>query len=359
MERWFQSKGFRWMIGLLLALIILYLVWLLRPMLQVIFLFLKAILAPFLAAIILSYVLNPVVKMLGKRKMPRGVAVLLIYAVFLLALAVIAINLIPMFIRQLEELNEHLPEITLHAQGLMNNMNTELMPRGVEMGMNNWFLQLESRLAKGISHFLDNIGTTIGLVFNAFIVPFLVFYILKDFDVFERLLVSCLPRSRRKSIVRLLKDIDDALGSYIRGQLFVCLIIGILAYIGYALIGMPYPLLFACLVALFDIVPYLGPFLGAAPAVVMASTVSFKLVLYVVVVNTLCQMIESNIVSPQVVGRTLHLHPLLIIFALLVGGELAGMLGLILAVPVFAAGKVVLQHLLTYYIRRKPVRGDG
>ncbi|WP_150266499.1 AI-2E family transporter [Paenibacillus tepidiphilus] len=355
MEKWFQSKGFRWMIGVLLALIILYFIWLLRPMLHVIFLFLKAILAPFLAALILSYVLNPVVKMLGKRKMPRGVAVLLIYAVFLLALAVIAINLIPMFIRQLEELNEHLPEITLHAQGLMNNMNTDLMPRGVEMGMNSWFLQLENRLAKGISHFLDNIGTTIGVVFNAFIVPFLVFYILKDFDVFERMLVSCLPRSRRKSIVKLLKDIDNALGSYIRGQLFVCLIIGILAYIGYELIGMPYPLLFACLVALFDIVPYLGPFLGAAPAVVMASTVSFKLVLYVVVVNTLCQMIESNIVSPQVVGRTLHLHPLLIIFALLVGGEVAGMLGLILAVPVFAAGKVVIQHVLTYYIRRKPV----
>jgi len=343
------------MIGVLLTLIILYFVWQLRPMLQYIFVFLKAILAPFLAAMIISYVLNPVVSMLAARKMPRSIAVLLIYAVFLTALAVIAINLIPMFIVQLEELNEHLPEMTLHAQSLMRNMNTRLIPPGVEMGMNNWFFQLENRLATGISHFLDNIGSTINLLFNAFIVPFLVFYILKDFDVFERTVVSCLPRSRRKSIVTMLKDIDEALGNYIRGQFLVCIIIGVLAYIGYALIGMPYALLFACVVALFDIVPYLGPFLGAAPAIIMASTISWRLVLLVAVVNTVCQMLESNVISPQVVGRSLHLHPLLIIFALLVGGEVAGIVGLILAVPLFAAGKVVLQHFLAYYMKRKHV----
>lgn len=87
----------------------------------------------------------------------------------------------------------------------------------------------------------------------------------------------------------------------------------------------------------------------------MASTVSFRLVLLVAVVNTVCQIVESNIISPQVVGKKLHLHPLLIIFALLVGGELAGMIGLILAVPFFAAAKVVIQHFMTYLIKRKPV----
>lgn len=86
---------------------------------------------------------------------------------------------------------------------------------------------------------------------------------------------------------------------------------------------------------------------------VMASTVSFKMVLLVVIVNTLCQVLESNVISPQVVGRTLHLHPLSIIFALLVGGELAGIVGLILAVPVFAVLKVIVQHFFAYYIKRR------
>ena len=140
----------------------------------------------------------------------------------------------------------------------------------------------------------------------------------------------------------MLKEIDEALGNYVRGQFLVCLIV-----------GMPYALLMASIVAVFNIVPYLGPFLGAAPAVVMASTISWKMVLMVIIVNWLCQLLESNIVSPQVVGKKLHLHPMLIIFALLVGGEIAGIVGLILAVPLFAVLKVIIQHFFAYYVKRK------
>ncbi|WP_152398553.1 AI-2E family transporter [Paenibacillus cellulositrophicus] len=353
MDKLTANKWFRGMIWVLLGLIILYFVWLLRPMFMNIYQFLKAILAPFVVAMIISYVLNPVVSMLAARKMPRGIAVLLIYAVFLTCLAVILINLIPMLIEQMEELNEHLPEMTMHAQNIMNNLDNRGVPVGIKEGVDQWLLQWEDRLAKGISNFMDHIGSTINIVLNIFIIPFLIFYILKDFDVFERAVVSLLPRTRRKASVRLLKEIDEALGNYVRGQFLVCLIVGILAYIGYMIVGMPYALLMASIVAVFNIVPYLGPFLGAAPAVVMASTISWKMVLMVIIVNWLCQLLESNIVSPQVVGKKLHLHPMLIIFALLVGGEIAGVVGLILAVPLFAVIKVIIQHFFAYYVKRK------
>ncbi|MBJ9987970.1 AI-2E family transporter [Paenibacillus favisporus] len=353
MDKLTANKWFRGMIWVLLGLIILYFVWLLRPMFMNIYQFLKAILAPFVVAMIISYVLNPVVSMLAARKMPRGIAVLLIYAVFLTCLAVILINLIPMLIEQMEELNEHLPEMTMHAQNIMNNLDNRGVPVGIKEGVDQWLLQWEDRLAKGISNFMDHIGSTINIVLNIFIIPFLIFYILKDFDVFERAVVSLLPRTRRKASVRLLKEIDEALGNYVRGQFLVCLIVGILAYIGYMIVGMPYALLMASIVAVFNIVPYLGPFLGAAPAVVMASTISWKMVLMVIIVNWLCQLLESNIVSPQVVGKKLHLHPMLIIFALLVGGEIAGVVGLILAVPLFAVLKVIIQHFFAYYVKRK------
>lgn len=353
MEPFYKNKLFRYGVWLLLGLIILYFIWLLRPMFFRIFEFLKAVFAPFAIALIISYVLNPVVRMLGGRKVPRTAAVLLIYAVFLTSLSVVLMNVIPMFIEQLEELGEHLPELTMHTQQMMDSWNTGFLPGSIRMGMNNWFFQFENRLANGISAFLDNIGTTIGVVFNAFIIPFLIFYILKDFEVIERLIIQYLPRSRRKSIINLLKEIDEALGNYIRGQLLVCVIIGVLAYIGYIIIGMPFALLMAGVVAICNIIPYLGPFLGAAPAMVVATTISWKMVLLVLLVNMVCQMIESNVISPQVVGRTLHLHPLLIIFALLVGGEIAGIPGLILAVPFFAVIKVIIQHFYTYYVRRR------
>lgn len=355
MEPFNKSKLFRYGVWLLLGLVILYFVWLLRPMFAVVYGFLKAILSPFIIAIIISYVLNPIVKMLGGRKVPRTVAVLLIYAVFLTSLSVILMNVIPMFVEQLEELGEHLPELTLHTQQLMTRWDNSILPGSIRMGMNNWFFQFEQRMAASISTFLNNIGTTIGVVFNAFIVPFLIFYMLKDFEAFERLILRYLPRSRRKSIVTLLKEIDEALGNYVRGQLLVCVIIGVLAYIGYMIIGMPFALLLAGVVAVCNIIPYLGPFLGAAPAMIMATTISWKMVLMVFLVNMICQLIESNVISPQVVGKTLHLHPMLIIFALLVGGEIGGIPGLVLAVPLFAVGKVIIQHFYAYYVRRKTV----
>ncbi|WP_209860376.1 AI-2E family transporter [Paenibacillus shirakamiensis] len=346
---------FRYALWLLLGLIIAYFFWLLRPVIMIIYAFLKVIFAPFLIALIISYVLNPIVNMLGARRVPRTIAVLLIYAVFLTSLGIILANMIPLFMNQLEELGEHLPELTLHTQQIMDSWDATLLPKGVRMGMNNYFVQFEQKLAGGISHFLNNIGTTIGVIFNAFIVPFLIFYMLKDFEVFERMIITYLPHSRRKSIVMLFKEIDEALGSYIRGQFLVCLIIGVLAYVGYMIIGMPYTLLLASVVAVCNIIPYLGPFLGAAPAIIMASTISWKMVLMVGLVNLACQLLESNVISPQVVGRTLHLHPMFIIFALLVGGEIGGIPGLILAVPFFAVIKVIIQHFYAYYLRRKTI----
>lgn len=329
-------------------------VYLLRSVFGHLYDFLKTITAPFLIAMIIAYVLNPIVSLLNDRKVPRTIAVLLIYAVFIISVTVILMNVIPMLMEQLEQLNKQMPHINAKAENLIDGISeSSLVPPSVRSGVNQWIYTLESRLSKGMGEFMDNIGETINVLFIALIVPFLIFYILKDFDVFERSVIAYVPKSHRKHMVMMFKDIDAALGSYIRGQFLVCVIIGVLAYIGYMIIGMPYALLLALFVAIFNIIPYLGPYFGAAPALIAASTISIKMVILVAVVNTICQILEGNIISPQVVGRTLHMHPLAIIFALLVGGEIAGVIGLILAVPFFAAMKVVLQHVFTYFIRRK------
>lgn len=355
MERFTKSRLFMYGIYTLLGLLILYMLLLIKPLIVGVYDFLKAVLAPFMIAMIISYVLNPIVGLLKDRKVPRTMAVLLIYAVFLTTMTVIIMNLIPMFMKQLQELNEHIPELTMRAQSIVDDLNQSFLPQGVRTGIMKWTVQLENKLAQSISDFMNNIGATLNVLFIAFIIPFLIFYILKDFDVFERTALKYVPKSHRKHTVMLLKDIDEALGNYIRGQFIVCFVIGVLAYVGYWIIGMPYPLLLAAVVAICNIIPYLGPFLGTAPAIIMASTISLKMVLLVALVNMVCQTLESNVISPQVVGRKLHLHPLLIIFALLVGGEIAGVIGLILAVPFFAAMKVILQHIFTYYVRRKTI----
>jgi predicted PurR-regulated permease PerM len=355
MESFFKNRLFTVLVYILISLLILFMLLQIRPMLSAIYRFLMEILAPFIIAMIISYVLNPVVSLLNTRKVPRTVAVLLIYAVFVLSTTVVLMNVIPMFMRQLAELNEHIPQMAMKAQSLVDNLNSlQFVPDSVREGINRSLAKLEQGISVTISKYIDGIGSVINMVFVAFIIPFLAFYILKDFQMIEKTALAIVPSEKRKRVITLLVDIDAALGNYIRGQLLVCVIVGLLAYVGYWLIGMPYALILAFLVATFNIIPYLGPFFGAAPAIVMASTVSLKMVLLVALVNTVCQILEGNVISPQVVGRSLNMHPLLIIFALLVGGELAGVIGLILAVPLFAVMKVILQHVFMYYIHRKP-----
>ncbi|MBD2865285.1 MULTISPECIES: AI-2E family transporter [Paenibacillus] len=355
MDKFMKSRTFVTLVYVLLGLVILFLLQQIKPILSTAFGFLKAVLAPFVIALIISYVLNPIVRLLNERKVPRTAAVLLIYAVFITSVVVVVMNLTPMFVKQLGELNEHMPELTVRAQGLFDGLNeNRLVPESVRNGINNALLKAEDALSTFISNLVNGIGSTINTLMVAFIVPFLAFYILKDYQLIEKTVLATVPRTHRKNAIKLVIDIDTALGNYIRGQFLVCLLVGLFAYLGYWLIGMPYALLLASIVAVFNIIPYLGPFFGAAPAIIMASTVSLKMVLFVVLVNFIVQILEGNVISPQVVGRTLHLHPLLIIFALLVGGKLAGIIGLILAVPVFAVLKVIVQHIFIYYVQRKP-----
>jgi len=353
-ERFTKNRLFVALVYTILLLFVIYFLLLLKPIIVTIFSFLKAVLGPFIIAMIISYILNPVVSMLHDRKVPRTMAVLLIYAVFCTILTVILVNFIPMFIDQMQELNKHLPELTMRAQNLVIDINNNSsLPESFREGVNKLLVQVEKRVSETLLTFVDNIGGMVNALFIAFVVPFLAFYILKDFEVFERAIIKYVPKTHRKNTIRLLKDVDTALGSYIRGQLLVCIIIGTFAYIGYLFVDMPYALLLASIVAITNVIPYIGPFIGAAPALLMASTISVKMMMMVVIVNTVCQILESNIISPQVVGRTLHLHPLIIILAVLVGGHLAGVIGMILAVPIFASGKVIIQHMFAYYVRRK------
>lgn len=354
MESFFNNRWFKGLLLTLLGLLVLFMLMQIKPMLIQFYSFLSAVLMPFFVAMIISYVLNPIVSLLNGRKVPRSIAVLLIYAAFLTSLAVITVNVIPMFVRQLTELNEHLPQFTVKAQNLITEFNdSRYIPESIRAGINRSLANMETGISKTISDYIDRIGTTINALFLVFIIPFLAFYILRDFHGIQQGVLTLVPKQQRRHAVRLMSEIDDALGNYVRGQFLVCLVVGVFAWIGYWLVGLPYGLLFALAVALTNIIPYIGPYFGAAPAILSAMTISWKMVLYVILVNWLIQVVEGNIISPQVVGRTLHMHPLTIIFVLLVGGEVAGIMGLILAVPFYAVVKVVFQYLLQYYIRHK------
>lgn len=346
MPDWFK-KTWPYIVIIVIAFIFLYL---LSPIWTSGWRLLSKVLFPFFLAVIITYLLHPIVNALARRKVPRLMAVLLIYLTFLMSLTVIVINMAPMFMDQLRELNNHLPKLSLKAERyMMQIQQAREMPDPVRLGMEQAFGQLERRIQSAVKHSVSSFGATLNVVFLAMIIPFLAFYMLKDYKLFGRWLLASLPTQWRRPTYRLWVDIDRALGNYVRGQIIVGGVVGLLAYIAYWLLELPYPLLLASIVAAFNIIPYLGPFFGAAPAVLMASTISLRLTLIVIGVNTLIQVLEGNVISPQVVGKSMKMHPLAVMLALLVGGELAGIFGLILAVPAFAVGKVVSKHVYRYW----------
>ncbi len=346
-----HKKIFTYLFLILLILIILFLMVKLSSLFSYLFLFGKSILFPFFIAVLISYLLHPVVSMLHHQGIPRSIAVILIYIIFFGSLMIISINAFPKLVHQLKEFAENLPTIITKLETWMDGIrhdHSNPLPDTFQDGIDTMIENLESKVANSFNNIIQLVSNTLGILFTLSLVPFVAFYILKDYKLLEKTIITFVPKKNRKEMIRLARDIDEALGNYIRGQLIVCIVVGVLAYIGFLFIGLPYALLLSLVIAITNIIPYLGPYIGAAPALLVGLSISWKMTLSVLIVNVIVQMIEGNIVSPQIVGRKLHIHPLFIILALLIGGEIGGITGLILAVPIFAILKVIIQHIGIY-----------
>nr|WP_242466805.1 AI-2E family transporter [Brevibacillus brevis] len=323
------------------------LLWLLRPVLSQFFSLIKEVLVPVILGLVIAYLLHPIVQLLEKRRVPRLMAVLLIYGSFVLVITIAIINAIPVFTKQLVELSDDIPRLMDWYYTWMSEWEARkyFLPDSISKGVDRVIIQSNEGMSHSVSKIVDNAKHSMGKLFAFAIVPFIAFYFLKDMKQLHETGMSIVPKAYRKQVLIVLRDINESLGKYIHGQMMVALIVGVFAYLGYWWIGMPYPFVLAAFVCLTNIIPYIGPLIGAAPAVVIAITISTKTLLLVVVVNLIIQIVEGNILSPNIVGRSLHLHPLLIILALLVGETVGGIIGLIVAVPILAVCKVIVSRI--------------
>lgn len=335
------------MVSLFVTLLCIFLIAQLREFFHDIWTVIKALLIPFLAAMVVSYVLQPVVELLVRRRVPRGAAILIIYFAFSVVVVVAIVQAIPAVARQMTQLGNHIPELLTRADQWIDQISArkQYLPDGLRRGVEAALGQFEHKLTASAGQILSFLTSTVSAVFIAFVVPFLVYYMLKDARAMGRAFIHLVPRGYRSQAKEILTSVDATLGSYVRGQLLVMVAVGILTFAGLLVIGMPYALLFALFLAAMDIIPYLGPFIGAAPALILAFSISPGMALKVLIVNLIVQQCEGNLISPQIMGRTLHLHPMAIVAALLVGGEIGGVLGMICAVPVLAVVKVVYTNI--------------
>ncbi|EIT85289.1 putative permease [Fictibacillus macauensis ZFHKF-1] len=345
-ERYIQWM--QWLSIVLLLFLCSWLLLLLAPYGSGLLNVLRSVGIPFLLALFLAYLLHPLVEWLHHHGMPRTPAILCIYLLFFGGLAFGLYKGIPQLIVQLRELMESLPLIVhSYEDGLaFIDHHTSHFPRSIHIRIEDYIHSGEEYVQQSLLHSLTFFKRIVDYFFLIIVIPFLVFYFLKDIDVMKRAIWYVTPPAWRKEGRSLLIDIHHTLGGYIRGQLIVGGLLGIGAMIALWLVGMPYPIVLGIIIALTDIIPYFGPILGAIPVLFIAFTISTKMVLFTALIMLALQFIEGNILSPFIVGKSLHIHPALIIFALLVGGQIGGVVGLIIAVPLFSVLKVVALHML-------------
>jgi predicted PurR-regulated permease PerM len=358
----FQSRFFNVLAAILLVFLIIlvgtHISFIFRPLVV----FFQTLFIPFLIAGVLFYLLRPVVHFLHNYKVPRPMAILAIYLVLIGLITLLVIVVGPILQRQVTNLVDNAPMLFEELRRLLIQLEDNEWVARFQQTENFSIEELTTNLTNYLYEAFDfittNIAGFIGVVTNVIlifiVVPFVLFYLLKDGDRAPDQMLRFLPEKQQAEGRRILKDMDDKLSSYIQGQIIVSFCVGVLMYIAFLIIGIDYSLILALVAMFTNIVPFVGPWIGTVPAVIVAIIDSPLMVLWVILAIVIVQQIESNLISPQVMGRKLAVHPLTIIVLILVAGRFAGLLGLILAVPLYAVTKVVISHMYRLLqLRRK------
>ncbi|WP_026675452.1 AI-2E family transporter [Alkalihalobacterium bogoriense] len=355
-----QGKYFRIGYALIIILLIIYLSTLVDFIFRPIAVLIQTLFAPIILAGVLYYLFRPFVNLLAK-KMPRSLAILLLYIIVAAVLTFLFLLVGPELQKQLNSFMKNIPHLMNEIRTLINNLQQNEYLARFQLNENFSFEQISSELTTTINNVLSTIGTNlasfIGFITNAvlivIIIPFVLFYMLKEGEKAPAQFLRLLPKKQQEDARRILGDMDKALSSYIQGQIIVSFCVGVLAYIAFLIIKLDYPLVLALVAMFTNVIPFIGPWIGTIPAVVVGLIHSPFMALLVILVIIVIQQIESNLISPQVMGRKLAIHPLTIILLILAAGRFAGLLGLILAVPTYAVLKVIVSHIYRLWKLRK------
>ena len=297
----------------------------------------------------IAYTLRPIQKRMQQSGLNKRTAALILICALILAVLASFIILIPSMLRESLNLNNTLESI----QKLIDKFYLKLKPisnnKTIYIIMDNIYGKVNSYLIRIFTEIFDTVLNIGQNLITIAVIPIISYYFLSDGDYIGNRLLNFLPLKSRNMVRKISCDIDKILGRYIVSQLLLCMIIGVATFI--ILIGLKvnFPVILSILNAFFNIVPYFGPIFGAVPAIFIALIDSPEKALWTAIWLYVLQQIEGNILSPKITGDSISMHPLIVILLLIVGGEAAGFLGMILAVPIGVIVKVVYEDL-NYYL---------
>ena len=303
----------------------------------------KDIIAIFLISAIIFIGLNPLVNKLATYKIPRSVSVISLYLMFFGLIGFMFYLITPQVLSQVKDMSESLPDFVSNL-----HENFDFVPEYNEFSVG---------LKDSLDDFANNFSSYIGDIFSVatrffgilasfVLILVLVLYMTVAGDEIETFLKSIFPKSKSEKVAKKIKMIQVKIGSWLRGQFILMLVVGFLSFIGLTMLGVDYALTLAVLAGILEIIPFFGPVISAIPAIFIGFTQSPTLALLVLALYVGIQQLENHLLVPKVMQRTTGLSPVVVLLAILIGGKLLGFLGIVLAVPAALVVSVFLEEVI-------------
>lgn len=358
-SRFKQSKLFFWTVELVLTIIgvdfILQMPNIFSPILKM----LSAIFLPLLVAGFIYYMFDPIVVFLEKHRIPRVFGFLLTFLVVIILVVLTVMNVVPQLMEQTIQLTQSLPMYADETSKWLNelaqreefkNFNLEEQLASANLSLSNLFNIILVSLSASVSKIISFMMQFFILLFT---VPFILLFMFKDGHKFIDALSHFFPKAIRKELRQTVKELNETLSAYISSTILDALIIGVMSFLAMRIFDQPYSLLLAVICGITNIIPYVGPFIGAVPAIIVGLFISPFQALYMALSILVIQQLDGNLIKPLLFGKSMNIHPLTIILVLIGAGSVAGILGMLICIPVYAVIKTIILNIRKIYLLRR------
>ncbi|MEK7537583.1 MAG: AI-2E family transporter [Patescibacteria group bacterium] len=293
-------------------------------------------------ALVLAAAIDPWITALQRRGIPRGVGIAIIFISLIAFISLVLIALVPLLADQLTQFIQAFPQLYARGFSLIQGVKDQAILEGLQKGVES----LNSAVGQLTKGFFSGVVGFFGGVFTFISIFVLTFYLTMEEQGMKRLAIDIAPARYRPYLTKLFRRIEERLGHWLRGQLLLGVIIAGATYLGLTLLGVKYALVLALIAGITELLPAIGPFIGAIPAVIVALSQQPILALWVGLLYLGIQQLENHLIVPRVMSKATGLNPAIIIIAILVGAKLAGMIGVILAVPTVIIITTFLEDFL-------------
>lgn len=354
-----QSKLFYWTVEWVLIIIGLFFVLQMPDVFRPFISMASAIFLPLLISGFLYYMLDPLVTFLEKKGIPRIFGGIICIVILIILIFIMVMNVVPQLARQAVQLTQSLPGYLEETSTWIEQIaqRQELQGLDITKELESANLTISNLINVIFVSITGSLSKVFGFLMQFFIilftVPFILLFMFKDGHKFSGALAQFFPQSLRKQLEETVHEMNETLSAYISSTIIDALIIGVLSFIAMTIFNQPYSLLLAVICGVTNIIPYVGPFIGAVPAVIVGLFVSPFQALYMALSILVIQQLDGNVIKPLLFGKTLNIHPLTIILVLIAAGSVAGVVGMLICIPVYAVIKTLILNIRKIYLFRK------